>query len=126
MKDIAFDLDDVICWHHPQYDELGVEKYKYCEPIESGVELVNEFYDRGYKIIIYTARGMGIYNGDVNLVYENLYDLTHSHLIEWKVKFHRLVMGKLSYDLLIDDKAISSYLATRERVDEFLDDQYIP
>ena len=35
-------------------------------------------------------------------------------------------MGKLSYDLLIDDKAISSYLATRERVDEFLDDQYIP
>ena len=68
---------------------------------------------------IYTARGMCIYNGDVNLVYENLYDLTHSHLIEWGVKFHRLVMGKLSYDLLIDDKAISSYLATRERIEEY-------
>ena len=126
MKTIAFDLDDVICWHHSDYDKLGIGKYRHCEPIESGVDLVNEYYDKGYKIIIYTARGMGIYNGDVNLVYENLYDLTHSHLIEWKVKFHRLVMGKLSYDLLIDDKAISSYLAPRERVDEFLDDQYIP
>jgi len=41
-------------------------------------------------------------------------------LNEWGVKFHRLVMGKLSYDLLIDDKALSSYMATRERVDEFL------
>ena len=122
MKTIAFDLDDVICWHHSQYDELGVDKYYHCEPIESGVELVNEYYDKGNNIIIYTARGMGIYNGDVNLVYENLYDLTHRHLNEWGVKFHRLVMGKLSYDLLIDDKAISSYMATRERVDEFLEE----
>ena len=119
MKDIAFDLDDVICWHHPDYDEVGVDKYYHCEPIESGVELVNEYYDKGYRIIIYTARGMGAYDGNVNLVYERLYDLTFNHLKEWGVKFHRLVMGKLSYDLLIDDKAISSFLATRERIEEY-------
>ena len=70
MKTIAFDLDDVICWHRSDYDRLGIGKYRHCEPIEAGVELVNEYYDRGYKIIIYTARGMGIYNGDVNLIYE--------------------------------------------------------
>ena len=119
MKTIAFDLDDVICWHHEMYDELGVNKYKYCEPIESAVELVNEYYDKGYEIIIYTARGMGIYKGNVQLVYENLYTLTCQCLDEWGVKFHRLVMGKLSYDLLIDDKAISSFLATRERLEEY-------
>ena len=122
MKTIAFDLDDVICWHHPDYDKLGISKYRYCEPINDGVELVNEYYDKGYRIIIYTARGMALYNGNVNMVYENLYDLTYSHLVEWSVKFHRLVMGKLSYDLLIDDKAISSYMATRERLDEFLEE----
>ena len=122
MKTIAFDLDDVICWHHSDYDKLGIGKYRHCEPIDNGVELVNEYYDKGYRIIIYTARGMAIYNGDVNMVYENLYDLTNSHLIEWGVKFHILVMGKLSYDLLIDDKAISSYMATRERLDEFLEE----
>jgi len=121
MKTIAFDLDDVICWHHPDYDKLGISKYRYCEPINDGVELVNEYYDKGYRIIIYTARGMALYNGNVNMVYENLYDLTYSHLVEWSVKFHRLVMGKLSYDLLIDDKAISSYRATRERLDDFLE-----
>ena len=119
MKTIAFDLDDVICWHHPDYDEFGVDKYYHCEPIESGVELVNEYYDKGYRIIIYTARGMGAYKGNVNLVYERLYDLTFNHLNEWGVKFHRLVMGKLDYDLLIDDKAISSFLATRERIEEY-------
>ena len=119
MKTIAFDLDDVICWHHPQYDELGIEKYKYCEPIESGVELVNEYYEKGYEIIIYTARGMGVYKGNVNLVYENLYQLTYDCLVRWGVKFHRLVMGKLSCDLLIDDKAINSFLATRERIEEY-------
>ena len=119
MKTIPFDLDDVICWHHPDYDEVGVDKYYHCEPIESGVELVNEYYDKGYRIIIYTARGMGAYDGNVNLVYERLYDLTFNHLKEWGVKFHRLVMGKLSYDLLIDDKAINSFLATRERIEEY-------
>ena len=119
MKTIAFDLDDVICCHHPDYDEVGVDKYYHCEPIESGVELVSEYYDKGYRIIIYTARGMGAYKGNVNLVYERLYDLTFNHLNEWGVKFHRLVMGKLSYDLLIDDKAISSFLATRERIEEY-------
>ena len=83
------------------------------------MELVNEYYDKGYKIIIYTARGMGVYKGNVNLVYESLYELTYDCLVRWGVKFHRLVMGKLSYDLLIDDKAISSFLATRERIEEY-------
>ena len=122
MKTIAFDLDDVICWHHSDYDRLGIGKYRHCEPIESGVSLVNEYHDKGYKIIIYTARGMDIYNGNVNLIYENIYDLTYSSLVGWGVKFHRLVMGKLSYDLFIDDKAMSSYLATRERIEEFLEE----
>ena len=126
MKTIAFDLDDVICWHHSDYDRLGIGKYRHCEPIESGVALVNEYYDKGYKIIIYTARGMGVYKGNVNLVYENLYQLTYDCLVRWGVKFHRLVMGKLSYDLLIDDKAISSFLATRERIDEYFDDHCVP
>ena len=43
MKTIAFDLDDVICWHHSDYDRLGIGKYRHCEPIDNGVELVNEY-----------------------------------------------------------------------------------
>jgi len=121
MKTIAFDLDDVICWHSPEYDKLGVEKYLYCEPIDSAIDMVNEYFDSGNKVIIYTARGMNLYRGNLNLIYENLYDLTYDQLLDWGLKFHRLVMGKLSYDVLIDDKVINSRFATRERIEKYFD-----
>tara|TARA_R100001594_G_scaffold107317_1_gene141904 strand:- start:159 stop:530 length:372 start_codon:yes stop_codon:yes gene_type:complete len=121
MKTIAFDLDDVICWHSPEYDKLGVEKYLYCEPIDSAIDMVNEYFDSGNKVIIYTARGMNLYRGNINLIYENLYDLTYDQLLDWGLKFHRLVMGKLSYDVLIDDKVINSRFATRERIEKYFD-----
>ena len=121
MKTIAFDLDDVICWHSPEYDKLGVEKYLYCEPIDSAIDMVNEYFDSGNKVIIYTARGMNLYRGNINLIYENLYDLTYDQLLDWGLKFHRLVMGKLSYDVLIDDKVINSRFDTRERIEKYFD-----
>ena len=34
--------------------------------------------------------------------------LTKNQLNKWGVKHHKLVMGKLHYDLLIDDKAVFS------------------
>ena len=55
MKTIAFDLDDVICWHHSDYDRLGIGKYRHCEPIEAGVTLVNEYYDKGYKSVFWDS-----------------------------------------------------------------------
>ena len=121
MKTIAFDLDDVICWHSPEYDKLGVDKYLYCEPIDSAIDMVNEYFDSGNKVIIYTARGMNLYRGNLNLIYENLYELTYNQLLDWGLKFHRLVMGKISYDVLIDDKVINSRFATRERIEKYFD-----
>jgi CMP-N,N'-diacetyllegionaminic acid synthase len=121
MKTIAFDLDDVLCWHSPEYDKLGVDKYLYCEPIDSAIDMVNEYFDSGNKIVIYTARGMSICKGDVHLVYDTLYNLTYDQLLDWGVKFHRLVMGKLSYDLLIDDKVMNSHFANKERIEKYFD-----
>ena len=107
-KIIAFDLDDVIC---RRTSESGsVEKYKTCYPVREMVELVNQCYDSGYKIIIYTARGMNVFKKDVNKVSENLYQLTSSQLSTWGVKYHELVMGKIHYDILIDDKAYNSLI----------------
>jgi hypothetical protein len=72
------------------------------------VAICNQCYDAGYKIVIYTARGMTGFNGNVDAIYSNLYDLTTKQLSEWGVKYHQLIMGKVHYDLLIDDKAINS------------------
>ena len=33
------------------------------------------------------------------------YDMTFKQLVNWKLNFHKLIFGKPSYDLLIDDKA---------------------
>ena len=106
-KIIAFDLDDTLCRRDSKFEHLGVEKYKYCEPIQEMIEKVNKLYDEGNTIYIYTARGMATFKGDVMKIHNALYYLTLDSLEKWGIKHHGLIMGKLHYDLLIDDKAMS-------------------
>ena len=61
-----------------------------------------------YKIIIYTARGMSTFCGNVQKIYSELYEITKTQLREWGVKHHELIMGKPHYDIIIDDKALNS------------------
>lgn len=105
-KIIAFDLDDTLCYRPKDVEHLGKDKYNFCKPIEQMVGLCNKLYDQGHSIVIYTARGMMTFNGDVKKIYENLYDKTISDLNSWGVKYNQLVMGKIHYDYLIDDKAL--------------------
>ena len=41
-------------------------------------------------------------------MYSKLYQLTIDQLSQWGVKYDQLVMGKIHYDILIDDKALNS------------------
>lgn len=102
---IAFDLDDTLCFRPKGLEHLGKDKYAYCEPIYENIEICNKFYDDGHTIIIYTARGMETFKGDVAKIYNNLFEETKSFLKKWNIKHHQLVMGKIHYDYLIDDKA---------------------
>jgi histidinol phosphatase-like enzyme len=120
QKIIAFDLDDVICFRPQKYENLGMKKYDYCEPNEEIIKLVNSLYDDNNIIIIYTARGMNQCKGDVDEVYEQLYNKTLYQLKLWNIKFHKLVMGKIHYDILIDDKALNSLEINKEKIDCFL------
>ena len=56
---------------------------------------------------------MSGFKGNVNDIYSNLYELTIEQLNKWGIKFHQLVMGKIHYDLLIDDKAVNSLEITK-------------
>lgn len=106
-KVIAFDLDDVLCFRTS--DSGGrVEKYNTCLPIKEMIDITNQCYDRGDTVIVYTARGMTSFAGNIHDIYSNLYDLTKNQLNEWGVKHHQLIMGKAHYDVLIDDKALNS------------------
>ncbi len=105
-KIIAFDLDDTLC--ERDSEEGGVLKYYSCRPVPKMIGIVNELYERGHTIIIYTARGLNQFKGNVHDVYDELYEITKSQLRVWNIKHHRLIMGKFPYDLLVDDKAINS------------------
>ena len=113
-KIIAFDLDDVLC--HRSSNEGGIKKYYSCYPDKKMIEIVNKLYEQGATIKIYTARGMSVFSGDVNKIYSNLYNLTLEQLNDWGIMYHELVMGKLHYDLLIDDKALNSIDVDCEKI----------
>ncbi len=103
---IAFDMDDVICFR--KSEEGGVLKYHTCEPLPEGVRLVNECYDSGYHVAIFTARGMISCGGDLDVINRTIRPITEKQLSDWGVRYHELVMGKYPYDLLICDKAEDS------------------
>ena len=44
------------------------------------------------------------------------YSLTLKQLNKWGLKFHKLLMGKPSYDIIIDDKAINYSLSWKKKI----------
>ena len=97
-KVICFDLDNVIC-------KTKESKYKYSKPIKKSINLINKLYKKGHQIIIFTARGMGEYNGDYKMAVKSYKKLTLRQLKKWKINYHNLILGKPAYDFYIDDKA---------------------
>lgn len=120
QKTIAFDLDDVLCYRLDGYEHLGPDKYDHCNPYIGNINLVNSLYDDGYMIIIYTARGMSQFKGNIVDIYTHLYNRTNQQLNSWGLKYHQLVMGKIHYDVLVDDKVLNSLNIDKKTIIEFL------
>lgn len=106
-KVIAVDLDETLCTGSKPYSHLGIEKYKYCVPIQENIDKINKLYEQGCEIIIYTSRGMGTLGGDLGEIYNRFYNSIRSDLQRWGVKYHKLIFGKIYFDVLIDDKALN-------------------
>lgn len=99
MKIICFDIDGVIC--------LTKKKdYKNAKPLKSNIKTINYLYKKNFYIKLYTARGMGKFNGNIKLVQKAYFELTKKQMERWGVKYHELNLGKTSYDLIIDDRAL--------------------
>lgn len=98
-KVYCFDMDGVICKTKKNY-------YKKSKPIIKAIKKINEIYSRGDKVIIFTARFMGRSNENINLAKKKGYTFTYRQLRTWKVKFHKLIFGKPSFDFIIDDKSL--------------------
>jgi hypothetical protein len=76
MKKYCFDIDGVIC-------KTVKKKYKSSKPNNNVIELINNLYDQGNYIIIFTARYMGRNNENVKLAKKQGYKFTHAQLQNW-------------------------------------------
>ena len=100
LKTICFDIDNVICKTNTKHD------YSKSKPITKNINIINKSYDKGFNIILYTARYMGRYNGNLTKVKKEIKPFTLKQLKKWGVKYHRIYFGKPSFDLFIDDKSL--------------------
>jgi len=99
-KIYCFDLDGVIC-------NTNKSDYKKSKPITKAIKKINYLHLAGHKIIIFTSRFMGRNNENIHLAKKQGYNFTLKQLKKWKLKYHKLVFGKPSYDFIIDDKSIN-------------------
>ena len=86
----CFDIDGTLC-------TKGHEDYKNTEPFLDRIKIVNDLYDEGNKIILFTARGAA-----TGIDWE---DLTKEQAKAWGLKYNELIFGKPHADVFIDDKA---------------------
>ena len=100
LKTICFDIDNVICRTKNDKD------YSKSVPIKKNISVINKAYDKGFYIIIYTARYMGRCKGNLKKVKKLIKPLTLKQLKIWGVKYHKIYFGKPSFDLFIDDKSL--------------------
>ena len=91
MTVYCFDIDGTICTNTDGDYERAI-------PFKEVIKKINKLYDKGHKIIFFTARGSttGI----------DWHDFTKKQLKDWHIKYHEFFLGKPYADLYIDDKGI--------------------
>jgi hypothetical protein len=96
-KILCFDIDNVIC-------KTKGSNYKNSKPIKKSIELINSLYFQGFFIKIFTARFMGRNNENTFKAKKMGFDFTKNQLKKWGLKYNKLIFGKPSYDIFIDDR----------------------
>jgi dTDP-glucose 4,6-dehydratase len=97
---IWVDIDDTICYYTNKEENIDYTDYTKAVPDYAKISILNNLYDKGHHITMWTARG--------TVTGLDWRSLTEKQLKQWGVKYHLLQMGKPAFDLLIDDKALTS------------------
>lgn len=89
----CFDLDNTLC-------KTVNTDYANSKPIKERIKKVNELYDKGDYIKIFTGRG-----SESGIDWE---EFTKTQLYEWGLKYQQLIFGKPPFDIFVDDKAYNT------------------
>lgn len=107
-KRLVIDLDGTLC------DQRRFGEYHLAQPRQDVIDKVNALWNSGeWTITIFTARGMGTYEDDVEKIPLWLREEAERWLDDHHVCYDRLIFGKPSGDLYVDDKGcyIHDFLA---------------
>ena len=92
---LCFDLDGTLC------TSVEGSDYTKAEPLQKAIDKVNDLYEQGIKIVIFTGRGSS--SG------KDWTEFTKKQIDGWGLKYHQLITNrKPTYDKVIDDKAINA------------------
>ena len=92
MKNYCFDLDGTLCTNTEG-------EYETAQPFFDRINKVNELYDNGNHILIFTARG--------TVTGTDWTSFTQDQLLRWGVRYHDLKLGKPFAHIYVDDRGIS-------------------
>lgn len=92
-KTFVFDIDGVIAQLQRDLD------YALSEPNEPMVQIINQLYEYGNRIVLFTARGY--------VTGKDWEKVTKDQLERWGLKYHELKFGKPNADYYVDDKMLS-------------------
>lgn len=103
IKRIIVDIDDTLTIHSSSAE--------YCSktPRKDILERLRDYKLRGYEILLYSARNMKTYDGDISKINKHTLPTLLKWLEDNKVEFDGIIMGKPwcgDLGFYIDDKAI--------------------
>jgi hypothetical protein len=81
--------------------------YSTCRTYPSTANLVRNLFQAGHRIVIYTARGMLTFDGDVERIETALKKVTEENLHALDIPYHVLKFGKPMADHYVDDKSMN-------------------
>ena len=90
-KTYCIDIDGTICTEFCQYEDA--------KPVKSVIKKINNLYNNGNRIVLFTSRG---YSSGYNWI-----PLLKEQMEEWGVLYHDIIQGKPFADYYIDNKAIN-------------------
>jgi capsule biosynthesis phosphatase len=108
---IVVDLDGTIC------SQEKSDSYEFASPNFDMIDKLEQYQLYGWRIVIYTARGMNTYDGDVAAIESAHRSKTESWLRKYNVPYDQLIFGKPAATYYIDDKGLS--------IAEFLRNDYM-
>jgi hypothetical protein len=107
----VIDIDGVLAdgTKEQVYSDAAGWAYEHCSPIEKGFQLLHFLRERGFRIVLYTAR------------LEEDREITLAWLKRYEAEFDYLVMGKPYGDVYVDDRSVPwtvfKWLPTEQEAD---------